>query len=870
MKLYWNKIWNLVVAGFLTSGLTLPGGQTALRAQAGGITVSGVVRDASTGRPVQLATVAILEARQKTFSGDTGGFTLSVPEAGEYTFIISAPGMLPKRQKIRVDGATTGLAFALSRPALQGSGYIIQGERDIQKVSRNTLDQKALKDAPATFGDSLNALTTLPSVIRTGGFLGPLIIRGAGDKANKYYIDDIPIPNPQHFGAIQSIINNSLIDRIDLYSSAFPAQYGNTTGAIIDISTIDKVPAEGSNEIRISLLSSDFFFARPILRDAPGAVPVKNSPPSSGEKASDYDSDTGNANENQPQNDDATANQGQGGQAPVTTGGSGPAPKPGKEETGYWIASARASYLTTTIPPILDLIGVDGPEQLPQYYDYQLKAKWFLSDNNRHSLSFLLFGSYDTFAAASDPTEEEKAESAAEGNDPLLAESEFDSIFQTHGQGVYYSYRPSRKYRNDTSLYSSINFFRFNLASQSAEDEGIDRSFEVDNFPIVLGLKNKTEWKYAKWGKLRTNLGAENFFIKVSGETQQLKKPQVAGGGPPDLADDSLLQTVPVNFTDNNIRLMGVLETPFEFGDLKIVPGLNTQYLDLNNQLALDPRGLISYTFPSETTLSAAGGLYQSYAQNNWFYFNQPFGQEPQITQADYLETEKAIHRSLGVEQKFGLQTVKLEVFQNSYWDLVQPYVRESENKYYINSGEEETRGFEVLLRRDRFGDQGGLYGWMSYTYTEADFTSGTPSDPNRGKTYPFEYEQPHSLKLVAGYQFGANNISARFELNSGFPYTPVVGSVQRIQGRYSQVYGEPYSKRFPLGHQLDIRYARDSKFGWGRLKWYIEVLNVYNYQPNRTLDWKFNEPYQKGKNPTLAPQQGLTVIPNFGLEFVF
>jgi hypothetical protein len=87
------------------------------------------------------------------------------------------------------------------------------------------------------------------------GIFGPLVIRGADDAVNGYYIDDIPIFNPMHFGGFHSVINNDLIREIDLYSSAYPSQFSNSQGAIINIKHIDEVEKRGGN-VDVGLISA--------------------------------------------------------------------------------------------------------------------------------------------------------------------------------------------------------------------------------------------------------------------------------------------------------------------------------------------------------------------------------------------------------------------------------------------------------------------------------------------------------------------------------------------------------------------------------------------------------------------------------------
>lgn len=97
---------------------------------------------------------------------------------------------------------------------------------------------------PGTFGEALRALETLPGVIPNVGFGGGangIIVRGANPNANTYLYDDLPILYPFHLDGLTSVIHNDLIKSIDLYSGAYPANFNNATGGIIEIETVDSV-----------------------------------------------------------------------------------------------------------------------------------------------------------------------------------------------------------------------------------------------------------------------------------------------------------------------------------------------------------------------------------------------------------------------------------------------------------------------------------------------------------------------------------------------------------------------------------------------------------------------------------------------------
>ncbi|MCS6972695.1 MAG: TonB-dependent receptor, partial [Leptospiraceae bacterium] len=751
------------------------------------LVISGRVFNESTGEPVEFGTIIIPEAKFKSRINPDGSYAAAVPEPGEYTIQISSPGLKTLTEKVSIT-ANLRRDFKLSLPVIRTQTVKIRAERDIQRLSRNTLTVEQLKETPATFGDAINALATLPGVIRTTGFFGPLIIRGAGDKANRYFIDDIPVPNPQHFGGLQSIISNDIMREIDLYSSAFPAQFGGAIGAIIDIQTVDEVKEFGG-VIDVSLISSNFLFKNKWGKNPGGEVRVTPVDNSEGAAAQPLSYLTLPA-KNQP--------------------------------TGYWIASGRIGYLTLLIPAIYRLITGQSLDRLPEYYDYQLKGKAFLDNAGKHSLTALIFGSYDTFRFARNFSEEEKEKRRQEGQDPLLVNFSLSNDVSAHSQGLYYEYLPSAKLSNRFIVFNSYTFSYFYADIGPNAPIG---ATDVQIYPNIFGVKDKLRYDWADFATLRLALEYNLFYFRSFGQTQQQTQP-LPGTGQPDLGNSALFRTVPINFDDRNHVLSAYAENKFQWGRWRFVPGVRSDFLARTRFATVDPRALLSYEFPTETTISVAGGQYQSFAQTNTFYFNQVFNYQPQVVVADYLKPERAFHRTLGIEQKWDLWSVKVEGFYNDFDRILEATplaTAQATGQYFSNSGELRARGIEVLFRKDRAERETEFYGWLSYTYTQAERRRA-------GNWGRFEFEQPHSIKLVAGFRWGANTLGAQFQLFSGFPYTPIVGStctggafdcLTPQTTRYSPVFsGDLFSARFPLQHRLDIRYTRRSVYRWGYFNW--------------------------------------------------
>ncbi len=798
------------------------------------LTISGKVFNEANGEALEFGTIVIPEAQFKSRINADGSYAAAVPGPGEYTLIITSPGLKNFSEKIRIEKALKR-DFRMSLPIIKAQTVKLREERDIQKLGRNTLSVEQLKETPATFGDAINALATLPGVIRPAGFFGPLIIRAAGDKANRYFIDDIPVPNPQHFGGLQSIISNDMMREIDLYSSAFPSQFGGAVGAIIDIQTVDEVKEFGG-VVDVSLISSNFLLKNKWGKNAGGEVKIT---PQAGD-------------EQYSPNPLSLA------EYPKKTG-----------PTGYWIASGRIGYLTLLVPPIYKLITGKTIDRLPEYYDYQLKGKIFADDAGRHSLTALFFGSYDTLKFTRNYTDEEKAKKREEGDDPALATFNISNDVSSHSQGLYYEYTPSIKLKNRLIAYNSYTYSYFYADLGSTSNIG---ATDLKVYPNIFGLKDKLKLDWANFATLRAAIEYNLYYFKSSGQTQQLTS-AAPTNGQPDLGNSGLFQTVPVNFNEQNHLASAYAENKFQFGSLKFVPGIRSDFLSRTKTATFDPRGLISYEFPSETTIAVAAGQYQSFAQVNTFYFNQIFNQQPQIVVADYLKPERAIHRTVGIEQRLDTFIFKLEGFMNDFDRLLESNTGSTNGEYFKNTGELRARGLEFMIRKDKSDKAVEFYGWISYTYTQGERF-------RNGQWGRFEFEQPHSLKLVAGFRWGANTIGAQFQLYSGFPYTPIVGGActggnytcsSAETTRYSPTYDSSlYGGRYPLSHRLDIRYTRKTAYKWGYFSWYIEIINIYNYAAASQQKWNYNQPYSDSNPKIQVPDGVLTLIPYFGLEWRF
>jgi hypothetical protein len=89
--------------------------------------------------------------------------------------------------------------------------------------------------------DISRVVQTLPGVGFSTGFRNDIYIRGGSSAENRFFMDDIEIPNINHFatqgssGGPVGMINVDFIRDVNFYSGAFPANRGNMLSSSMDI-----------------------------------------------------------------------------------------------------------------------------------------------------------------------------------------------------------------------------------------------------------------------------------------------------------------------------------------------------------------------------------------------------------------------------------------------------------------------------------------------------------------------------------------------------------------------------------------------------------------------------------------------------------
>ncbi|MDE0536823.1 TonB-dependent receptor [Tenacibaculum sp. L6] len=107
-------------------------------------------------------------------------------------------------------------------------------------LSLQSLGIAEIEKNPGGNRDVLKVIQSFPGVASNPGFRNDIIIRGGATSENKFYLDGIEVPVINHFqtqgatGGPVGIMNADLIRKVDFYSSAFPANRGNSLSSVIE------------------------------------------------------------------------------------------------------------------------------------------------------------------------------------------------------------------------------------------------------------------------------------------------------------------------------------------------------------------------------------------------------------------------------------------------------------------------------------------------------------------------------------------------------------------------------------------------------------------------------------------------------------
>lgn len=235
--------------------------------------LSGIVRDAKSGKKLPYASIAINNPSVSTISNVDGSYSIQLEKIDTVEIIASYLGYQSKIKKVSWRNIEKTCNFDLVlKPALLNEVIIKAGSNGLIDKTNNSSDysinmSKAGSLPNAGEPDIFSTLKFIPGINSTNESQSGLVIRGQPSEYNMVLLDGIPLYHIDHFFGTFSAINHDAVQKIQLYKSAAEAKYGNRANSFIEVIGSKGSLKKASASLNLNMLSSSVFFETPIIKD---------------------------------------------------------------------------------------------------------------------------------------------------------------------------------------------------------------------------------------------------------------------------------------------------------------------------------------------------------------------------------------------------------------------------------------------------------------------------------------------------------------------------------------------------------------------------------------------------------------------------
>ena len=249
----------------------------------------GRVIDAETSYPLSNVTVIVKDLEKGVYTNEKGQYRIMNLPVGNYTVVFQIIGTQPqlKPDVIIRSNRTTFVNGELKRAAIQIEGINVKtdyfAKTEEQTTSVISFSNEEIRRAPGSAGDVSRIMMSLPSVAKVNDQSNNLIVRGGNPMENSFYIDNIEIPNINHFphqgssGGPIGILNVDFIQNVTFNTGGFSAIYGDKLSSIMELDFRDGNPNEFDGQIDFNFAGFGGIFEGPTSKKSSAMLAVKRS-----------------------------------------------------------------------------------------------------------------------------------------------------------------------------------------------------------------------------------------------------------------------------------------------------------------------------------------------------------------------------------------------------------------------------------------------------------------------------------------------------------------------------------------------------------------------------------------------------------------
>ncbi|ALJ00894.1 hypothetical protein DC20_20265 [Rufibacter tibetensis] len=246
-------------------------------------TLRGKVLDAGLNTPLIGATVILLsvDPSRAVSTGIDGSFSLEQLPIGRHFIKVKYLGYKDGEVAniLVVSGKETIISVQLEESFIEQSEVLVVAERDktlpqnlLISSSVHTLRTEEINRFAGSRQDPSRMAANYAGVSSASDQRNDLIVRGNSPLGVLWRLEGVEIPNPNHFtftpntGGAFSLLNNNLLANSDFLTGAFPAEYGNRIGAVMDIRLREGNNKKVENTLQLGLNGMEVVTEGPFVK----------------------------------------------------------------------------------------------------------------------------------------------------------------------------------------------------------------------------------------------------------------------------------------------------------------------------------------------------------------------------------------------------------------------------------------------------------------------------------------------------------------------------------------------------------------------------------------------------------------------------
>ncbi len=719
-------------------------------------TLSGIVRDKSSGEALPFSTVFIKGTSIGSQSNVDGFFTLLKVPTDTSTLVISYIGyqntevfLTPAMPKQNLNVLLSPAATMLKTVTIAASKEeVVLSKREDVSVIKMT--PKKLEQLP-NLGerDVMRSFQLMPGVSASNESSSGLYVRGGTPDQNLVLYDGFTVYQVDHLYGFYSAFNANALKDVQLYKGGFESRFGGRLSSVTEITAKDGNQKKVNYGGDLSLLSLNLWTEIPIGEKFTSIVTFRKS-----YKGPLYNKIFKKFN---------SSNQ----SSSVAPVGGGPGGGPGG---GRFTQDTKVTS-----------------------YFYDVNGKFTYRPSDKDVISLSIFNGIDKLDNSIDNSDLP----SFGGFTPTFSFSSTDlTQYGNFGTSLKWSRKWNPKLYGNT-LVSYSNYFSNRDRSQEMTRTNDDGETTTNNNGIFennnlkdISIKSDYQWDAFTFAQLQFGAYATKFDIKYTYAQN----------------DTSTV----LDRQDNAILAGGYVQSKIKFlkDKIQLLPGIRASYFEQSGKMYYEPRLSFSYSLNDRFTLKGATGKYYQFAnrvtREDILSGSKDFWL---LSDGSSVPVSSAIHYIAGVSYETNQWILSTEAYYKKIEGLTEYSLRFNPSPQGVSyqenffSGYGYARGIEFLLQRKI----GSLNGWVSYTLGEA----RNHFDVYSTDYYPANQDVTHEFKIVSLYKLKRWDFSASWVFATGRPYTAPSGAytVELLDGNTADYFTvtSKNSVRLPDYHRLDL-----------------------------------------------------------------